>query len=468
MSLDSLPRDLMSESLKRPLQATVSDLSNENQKRVKPLPDTSNANSSDDFSAFLLEHEITFHEANPPPPCISFDKAPFPKQIVDLLVSQYKIPSPVQASSWPLAAAGRDVLAIAKTGSGKTLGFLLPAIVRCNREKNNNFPKVLILAPTRELAIQICSEATKFGKPLGCRAVALYGGAPKSVQASALRRGCEIIVATPGRLKDMLETGEASLKHCNMVIFDEADRMLDMGFEKDIRNIVWQVGPETETQNHHYQTLMYSATWGPEVEGFAAELLTNPVKVTIGNGGEKLTANKSVTQNIHVVEGKKSDSLLKLLTTFRPQGSDVGKKLMIFANRKCDVKWLRDFLWRNGLNVDSISGDRPQSQRESVINRFRDGSLKIVIATDVCGRGLDIKDVHRVINYDFPGPDDYIHRIGRCGRGGNTGRADSFFTEHDKLHAKELIRILTDAEQVVPPALAKFTSQSIQFDSDSD
>jgi len=326
------------------------------------------------------------------------------------------------------------------------------------------------MAPTRELAIQIASEAVKFGEPTGCRAVAIYGGAPKPTQAKLLLRGCEIISATPGRMKDMLDirgngaNASTNLKKCSMLVLDEADRMLDMGFEKEIRSIVWEI-PSS------HQTLFYSATWPPEVERIAQELLTDPAKVTVGTGGEKLTANKSVTQRVHVVEtketGNKAEALLKLLETFRPGGPDAGKRVIVFANMKVDVNWITQHCRKHGFSCDSISGDRSQSQRESAIKRFREGSLTMVIATDVCGRGLDIDGIERVINYDFPGPDDYIHRIGRTGRAGATGIADSFFTQHDKMHANELVRILKDAGQVVPAALARFSSTSVTF-ADSD
>jgi len=421
-------------------------------------------------AAFLLANEITFHDADSPLPCMSFETAPFPKKLIKLLIAQpgFKAPSAVQAASWPLAVAGRDVLAIAKTGSGKTLGYLLPALTRCRLEKAdaNGSPICLIMAPTRELAIQICSEAVKFGEPLGCRAVAVYGGASKKTQSNNLQRGCEVIAATPGRMKDMLDirgngyNAVTSLTKCSILVLDEADRMLDMGFEKEIRSIVWEIPTP-------HQTLFYSATWPAEVECIAQDLLTNPAKVSVGSGGEKLTANKSVTQRVHVVNGSKPEALLKLLESFKPGKPDAGKRVIVFANTKVDVKWICNHCRDNGFSVDSISGDRSQGQRERVIGSFRDGSLTMVIATDVCGRGLDIEGIERVINYDFPGPDDYIHRIGRTGRAGATAIADSFFTDHDKLHAKELIRILTDAGQDVPAALASFTSKSTTF-ADSD
>jgi len=188
----------------------------------------------------------------------------------------------------------------------------------------------------------------------------------------------------------------------------------------------------------------------------------------VGSGGEKLTANKSVTQRVHVVEGSKPQALLKLLEPFRAGGPDARKRVIVFANMKVDVKWISKHIRENGFDVDYISGDCAQSKRMSVIKRFREGTLTMLVATDVCGRGLDIEGIDRVINYDFPSPDDYIHRIGRTGRAGATGIADSFFTSHDKLHAKELIRILKDAGQVVPAALARFSPQAIQFEDSDD
>lgn len=425
------------------------------------------AQELEEAAKFLAKNEITFHCQDAPLPCISFQSAPFRKKLIKLLLAQpgFESPSAVQAASWPLAVAGRDVLAIAKTGSGKTLGYLLPALERCRREKAeaDGSPACLIMAPTRELAIQIASEAVKFGEPVGCRAVAVYGGAPKPRQANAMKKGCELIVATPGRLLDFLDFKKKSqeppptnLNKCSLLVLDEADRMLDMGFEKEIRSLVWALPVP-------HQTLLYSATWPHAVQCIATDLLTEPVKVTVGNGGEKLTANKSVEQRIHVLEGPKAKSamLLKLLQEGTPSGPHAGQRVIVFANTKVDVKWLHTHCKENGFSVGSISGDKTQSSREATLERFRSGSLKIVIATDVCGRGLDIEAVERVINYDFPGPEDYIHRIGRTGRAGATGIADSFFTRDDRVHAKELIRILTDAGQVVPAELGKFSGAGV-------
>ena len=228
---------------------------------VSASASVSSPSSAAASAAYLLDNDITIHEDGAPPPCLELRSAPFPDALVSLLCAQgFTAPSAVQASTWPLAVAGRDVLAIAKTGSGKTLGFLLPVLARCYREKTlwkagkagkaggaeGEGPMALIMAPTRELALQIHAEAVKFGKPLGCRAVAVYGGAKKGPQVAALQRGCELIIGTPGRIKDVIDTrgggrdAACSMERMSMLVLDEADRMLDMGFEQDIRAIVWQ------------------------------------------------------------------------------------------------------------------------------------------------------------------------------------------------------------------------------------
>ncbi|KAJ1618596.1 P-loop containing nucleoside triphosphate hydrolase protein, partial [Pavlovales sp. CCMP2436] len=411
-----------------------------------------------------------------PPPCLALASAPFPPALVAILQRQgFTAPSAVQAVSWPIAVTGRDVLAIAKTGSGKTLGFLLPVLARCHREKPaaKGAPLALIMAPTRELALQIAAEALKFGACVDCRAVAVYGGASKGAQLAALRRGCELIVGTPGRIGDMLDTrggGAEScvdVSRCSMLVLDEADRMLDMGFERAIHAIVWHSFGERA-----HQTLLFSATWPSEVQRIAAELLSDSVcKVTVGSGGDKLTANKSITQRVHVVEheGQRWDALVRLLAPFRKGGEAAGQRVIVFANRKTTVAKIATYCLREGLRADSISGDRNQSQRESTIRRFRDGDLAVVIATDVAARGLDIKGIDRVINYELPETDfqDYVHRIGRTGRAGATGEADSIFTPADKAHAKELIRIMTEAGQDAQ-VLSRFTSQKKTFFNDDD
>ena len=429
-----------------------------------------------DVDAYLALHEITIHEAGAPAPCLSLAAAPFKAPLVQLLMAQpmFTAPSAVQAASWPVAALGRDVLAIAKTGSGKTLGFLLPVLSQCAAERAaaKGAPLGLIMAPTRELALQIHAEAAKYGACVGVRAVAIYGGASKETQVRALRRGVELIIGTPGRIKDILDTrGGGKQAECGcgafrLLVLDEADRMLDMGFERDIRDIVWQAFGHGDGYRPH-QTFLYSATWPMEVQGIAADLLTDAVKVTVGSGGEKLTASRSVTQRVHVVDGSKRwDTFVELIAG--GAGSE-GSRCIVFANRKDTVASIAKYCQGKGLACECLSGDRSQSQREGTIRRFKAGEVTLVIATDVAARGLDIKGIERVINYELPVDDfqDYVHRIGRTGRAGATGEADSIFTDADRRYAKELTRIMPEAGQPIPPALAKMAPQKIVFD-DSD
>ena len=420
----------------------------------------------DDFEAartFMQANEITIHSAEHQSPCTSLAAAPFPAPLVQLLMQQgFSMPSAVQGASWPIAMAGKDVLAIAKTGSGKTLGYLLPALSRAQLhwEKAAGKPLCLVMAPTRELALQIKGEATKFGAPLQIRAVAVYGGDPKWKQISELSRGAEILIATPGRMMDMLDLhgtsyggAATSLEMCSMLVLDEADRMLDMGFEKDIRAIVAKM-PEGR------QTFLFTATWPKAVQRVAADLLgPSQVKVTVGSGGDKLTANKAVVQHVRLVQpAAKWEAFVELLAPYKAGGAAVGTRVIIFANTKRDVNAIGQYCWDHQLPVDTLSGDRTQRERESVIERFRAGQLTMVIATDVAARGLDINGIGHVINYDYPpgdgGSEDYIHRIGRTGRAGATGVADTLFTNGDSKHARELVRILSDAGQVVPAELS--------------
>lgn len=323
---------------KRKLEAAIPDLDEQ-------LAAANHRSTVDEARAFMETHEITIHDPLAPLPCLSLPDAPFPAPLVKLLTSQgFTSPSAVQAASWPVATLGRDVLAIAKTGSGKTLGYLLPALGKCHQVKTlnpgRNFqqPICLVMAPTRELALQICERAQHFGKAVDCRAVAVYGGSPKWSQAQELELGCEIVVATPGRMMDMLDmhgtsyTGAAtSLDDCAMLILDEADRMLDMGFERDIRSI------EAVVPDGH-QTLLFTATWPKTVQKMADDLLFRPVKVTVGSGGEKLTASKNVEQRVHVITGKeKRSAFLALLQPLKPGGPEASKKVIVFCNTKKEV-----------------------------------------------------------------------------------------------------------------------------------
>ena len=459
----------MSSSSKRK-QSNEDDTNNPTKRQKNNSSNSSNSSNSP--TTYLQDNDITIHEEGAPPPCLSLRAAPFPRELLSILCAQgFTVPSPVQAATWPIAVTGRDVLAIAKTGSGKTLGFLLPVLARCSAEKRaaQGAPTALIMAPTRELALQIHAEAVKFGAPSGLRAVAVYGGAKKPPQIKKIQHGCELIVGTPGRIKDILmrdRTPVCSLLSFSMLVLDEADRMLDMGFERDIRNIVWKVFGDRVKQ-----TFFYSATWPLDVQGVASDLLVNEVKVTVGKGGNRLTASTSVTQRVHVIDpSQRMPKFQELMSAFQRGSVDCGKRVIVFANRKVTVKKLSKWCNNNGLRCDTMSGDRSQSQRESTIRKFREGSVTVVVATDVASRGLDIKGIERVINYELPMDNfmDYVHRIGRTGRAGATGIADSLFTNGDRVNSQALIKLMKDAGQVVPVELAKYAPTKITFDSDSD
>ncbi|KAG2598387.1 hypothetical protein PVAP13_5KG358300 [Panicum virgatum] len=357
-------------------------------------------------------------------------------------------PTPIQAQSWPIAMQSQDVVAIAKTGSGKTLGYLLPGFMHIKRLQNStrNGPTVLVLAPTRELATQILDEAVKFGRSARISCTCLYGGAPKGPQLRDLDRGVDVVVATPGRLNDILEMRRVSLKQVSYLVLDEADRMLDMGFEPQIRKIVKEIP-------HRRQTLMYTATWPKEVRRIADDLLVHPVHVTIGSVDE-LVANSAITQHVEVITP--SEKLRRLEQILRSQ--DSGSKVLIFCTTKRMCDQLARTLTRHGASA--IHGDKSQSEREKVLNNFRSGRSPILVATDVAARGLDIKDIRVVINYDFPtGVEDYVHRIGRTGRAGATGVAYTFFCDQDSKYASDLIKILEGANQKVPRDLEDMASR---------
>ncbi|KAH9742306.1 DEAD-box ATP-dependent RNA helicase 46 [Citrus sinensis] len=400
--------------------------------------------------AYRRRHEVTVSGDEVPPPFMSFEATGFPPELLrEVHNAGFSSPTPIQAQSWPIALQSRDIVAIAKTGSGKTLGYLLPGFIHLKRCRNDPRlgPTVLVLSPTRELATQIQDEAVKFGKSSRISCTCLYGGAPKGPQLKDIDRGVDIVVATPGRLNDILEMRRISLNQVSYLVLDEADRMLDMGFEPQIRKIVKEVPARR-------QTLMYTATWPREVRKIAADLLVNPVQVNIGNVDE-LAANKAITQHIEVLAPmEKHRRLEQILRSQEP-----GSKIIVF----CSTKKMCDQLARNltrPFGAAAIHGDKSQSERDYVLNQFRAGRSPVLVATDVAARGLDIKDIRVVVNYDFPtGVEDYVHRIGRTGRAGATGVAYTFFGDQDSRYASDLIKLLEGAKQQVPRELRDMASR---------
>ncbi|KAG6543057.1 hypothetical protein Mapa_015553 [Marchantia paleacea] len=391
---------------------------------------------------------------NVPHPYVSFDSTSFPSTLLqELKAAGFTAPSPIQAQSWPIAQQDRDLVAIAKTGSGKTLGYLVPAFLHLRRYRDpaSCGPTILVLAPTRELVTQIQSEAKKFGKSSNISSTCVYGGADKGPQLRAIEQGVDIIIATPGRLNDFLKSRRVSLQKVSYVVLDEADRMLDMGFEPQIRAIFSQLPAER-------QSLMFTATWPREIRTIAGEMLCTPVQVNIGNTDD-LAANKAIIQHVEVI--KRFDKQRRLEQILESQDRD--SRIIVFSSTKrmCDqlARNLSDF------KAAAIHGDKSQEAREFTLSQFRSGKSPVLVATDVAARGLDVKDIRVVINYDFPTKfEDYIHRIGRTGRGGATGIAYTFFDDgQDAKFSRKLVKILEGANQKVPKALADIAARAGNF-----
>jgi len=369
--------------------------------------------------------------------------------------SGFTKPSPIQSIGWPAALSGRDMVGIAQTGSGKTLAYLLPALVHITAQpplRPGDGPIGLVMAPTRELAMQIQSEVLKFTHGTGIRCTACFGGVSRYGQASDLRRGVEILIATPGRLLDFLEGGVTNLKRVTYLCLDEADRMLDMGFEPQIRKIVSQIRPDR-------QTLMWSATWPKEIQRLARDFCReDPIKLTIGT--EELSSNPDITQQIEVVgEYEKRERFMNWMRTAAAGNA----KVLVFTETKRGADALCRELQYQQLSAAAIHGDKEQRQRDRTLAEFKSGHTNILVATDVAQRGLDIKDIAYVVNYDVPKTmEDYIHRIGRTGRAGAKGTAVTFFPADaytpDMIRmARNISKSMREIGQQPPPALLDLT-----------
>jgi ATP-dependent RNA helicase DDX5/DBP2 len=361
------------------------------------------ARSQAEVDKFRRDHAITVSGRDVPKPVETFDEAGFPRYVMDEVKAQgFPAPTAIQSQGWPMALSGRDVVGIAETGSGKTLTYCLPAIVHINAQPllaPGDGPIVLVLAPTRELAVQIQQEITKFGKSSRIRNTCVYGGVPKGPQIRDLQRGVEVCIATPGRLIDMLESGKTNLRRVTYLVLDEADRMLDMGFEPQIRKIISQIRPDR-------QTCMWSATWPKEVRNLAADFQTDFIQVNIGS--MDLAANHRITQIVEVVnESEKRDKMIKHLEKMM-EGKDNQNKVLIFTGTKRVADDITRFLRQDGwpalckspsgsqqhslrltLTVSSaIHGDKQQNERDWVLDQFKTGKSPIMVATDVASRGI--------------------------------------------------------------------------------
>lgn len=427
-----------------------------------------------DWRIFREDFNIAIKGGRIPNPIRHWKECFLPKVILDIIEQLgYKDPTPIQRQAIPIGLQNRDIIGVAETGSGKTLAFLIPLLVwitslpKIERvEDVDQGPYSIILAPTRELAQQIEEETIKFAKMLDIRTVAVIGGLSREEQGFRLRLGCEIVIATPGRLIDVLENRYLVLSRCTYIVLDEADRMIDMGFEPDVQKIldympVTNQKPDNEdaedeekmlanfmTKHKYRQTVMFTATMPPAVERLARSYLRRPAVVYIGSAGKP---TERVEQIVYLVaESEKRRKLLEILD----QG--VEPPVIIFVNQKKGADVLARGLEKMGYNACTLHGGKGQEQREYALASLKSGSKDILVATDVAGRGIDIRNVSLVINYDMAKSiEDYTHRIGRTGRAGKHGVAITFLTKEDSHLFYDMKQcILNSPVSTCPPELA--------------
>ncbi|XP_071488303.1 probable ATP-dependent RNA helicase DDX23 [Diadema antillarum] len=427
-----------------------------------------------DWRIFREDFNISTKGGHIPHPVRFWDEAGLPQHIQDIIKEVgYKDPTPIQRQAIPIGLQNRDVIGVAETGSGKTAAFLIPLLVwittlpKIEREEDaDQGPYAIILAPTRELAQQIEEETIKFGKPLGIRTVSIIGGISREDQGFKLRLGCEIVIATPGRLIDVLENRYLVLSQCTYVVLDEADKMIDMGFEPDVQKIldylpVNNQKPDTEeaedtskllanfaSKKKYRQTVMFTATMPPAVERIARNYLRRPAVVYIGSVGKP---TERVQQIVYMTSNQeKRHKLIGLLE------KGIDPPIIIFVNQKKGVDVLAKSLEKMGFNATTLHGGKGQEQREYALASLKAGLKDILVATDVAGRGIDIRNVSLVINFDMAkNIEDYTHRIGRTGRAGKTGTAITFLTQDDSNVFYDLKQVLVSSPvSSCPPELS--------------
>lgn len=387
-----------------------------------------------------------------PNPVTTFEQAfqHYPEILDEIYKQGFKQPSPIQSQAWPILLRGEDLIGIAQTGTGKTLAFLLPALIHIEGQTiprdQRDGPTVLIMAPTRELALQIDKEVSKY-QYKDIKSVCLYGGGDRKEQIKVVAKGVDIVIATPGRLNDLVMARHLNIINFSYIVLDEADRMLDMGFEPQIRKSLFDVRPDR-------QTVMTSATWPPGVRRLAESYMKDPIQVNVGS--LDLAAVHTVTQKIlFVEESEKEAALFEFL-----QSMDPNDKVIIFCGKKATATHITTELCLKGIACQSLHGDRDQSDREAALGEMVDGTVNILVATDVASRGIDIKDLTHVVNLDFPRHiEEYVHRVGRTGRAGKTGISLTFVSRNDWNNARDLIKILEEANQEIPEELEQMAER---------
>ncbi|MCA0045282.1 DEAD/DEAH box helicase [Celeribacter litoreus] len=387
-----------------------------------------------------------------------------PKVLRAVQDAGYESPTPIQAGAIPPALEGKDVLGIAQTGTGKTASFVLPMITMLGRGRARaRMPRSLVLAPTRELAAQVAENFDQYTKYMKLTKALLIGGVSFKEQDALIDRGVDVLIATPGRLLDHFERGKLLLTGVQIMVVDEADRMLDMGFIPDIERI-FSLTPFTR------QTLFFSATMAPEIERITNTFLSAPAKVEVAR---QATASERIEQHALMFKGSRRDRAAsekrKVLRALLDAEGDTLQNAVIFCNRKTDVDICAKSLQKYGYDAAPIHGDLDQSQRNATLDKFRNGEIKLLIASDVAARGLDVPSVTHVFNFDVPGhPEDYVHRIGRTGRAGRDGKAitlveprdEKNFDAVEKLVAKEIPRMENPLGSSAPEDESKDTAKS--------
>ncbi|KAM6165917.1 putative ATP-dependent RNA helicase DDX43 [Erethizon dorsatum] len=381
-----------------------------------------------------------------PNPTCKFEDAfqGYPEVMENIKRAGFQKPTPIQSQAWPIVLQGIDLIGVAQTGTGKTLSYLMPGFIHLNsqpvaREKMNG-PGMLVLTPTRELALQVKAECSKYSYK-GLRSVCIYGGGDRNGQIQDVLKGVDIIIATPGRLNDLQMNNFVCLRSVTYLVLDEADKMLDMGFEPQIMKILLDVRPDR-------QTIMTSATWPCAVRRLAQSYLKDPMIVYVGT--LDLVAVSTVKQDIIITtEEEKRTHIQTFLENMSPKD-----KVIVFVSRKAVADHLSSDLILQQISVESLHGNREQSDREKALENFKKGKVRILIATDLASRGLDVHDITHVYNYDFPrNIEEYVHRVGRTGRAGRTGMSITLITRNDWRIATELINILERANQSIPEEL---------------
>lgn len=345
----------------------------------------------------------------------------------------YQTPTPIQEQAIPVVLAGRDILGCAQTGTGKTASFVLPLLQRLHEQKlregvKGHPLKALILTPTRELATQIHESIVNYGRFLNLKSVVIFGGVSQVRQVSDLRRGCDFIVATPGRLMDLMNQHYVVLNGIEYLVLDEADRMLDMGFVHEVKRIIARIP-------RNRQTLFFSATMPPAIQSLVQTLLTNPVSITVT---PESTTAELVDQKLYYVQKSEKRALLQYILKNSP-----GESILVFTRTKHGADRVARDLNHAGFRATSIHGDKSQQARERSLQGFKDGKMHILVATDIAARGIDIDDLGLVVNFDLPNiPESYVHRIGRTGRAGAFGKAISFCDFDEKIYLKDIQKFI--------------------------